>query len=201
MTKEAIYIRTSTDDDRQDPETQRQSLKKICSSEDPAEYVDRISGADFDRPALKELLDDCRNGEINRIYITELSRIGRNSLDVQTTVERLKNWGVDLRIQNLGVNLNSVMGRLLIQILASIAELEREQLRERVKRGLERAKKEGKDLGRPAKEIEENTLEKVHKLRNLSDPPSWDEIADRVGESKSTIYRKYRSWKQNQAEA
>ena len=193
---EALYLRISTDEDRQDPETQRQSLMRICSSEDPEEYVDRISGADFNRPALDELLEDCKNGEISKIYTTELSRIGRSSIDVENIVEQLKTWDVDLVIQDMGLDTDTMMGRFFMKIAAAFAELEREQLRKRVKRGLERARQQGKDLGRPSKDIEERTLQKVHKLRNLSDPVPWDEIADRLDESKSTIWRKYQDCKE-----
>ncbi len=106
--------------------------------------------------------------------------------------EQLQSWNVDLQILKMGVDTSTPTGKLLFSIMSALAEFERELIRERVKRGMQRAKDEGKHVGRPTKDIEEHTLIKVDEMRNQG--LSWSDIADKTDYSKATIYRKYKSF-------
>ena len=192
---EALYLRISTDEEKQDFETQRQYLEKFTEDEDPRIYKDDLSGKDFNRPGLNNLLEDCKQGEIDKIIVAELTRLGRSLVNLENILDQLEAWNTDLKALDIGIDTSKPTGRLLYQIVGAVAEYERKQIVERVNRGLERAKAEGKELGRPSKEVPDHVMSKVHKLRNLSDPVPWDEIYDRVEDeidcSQTSLYRKY----------
>lgn len=199
---EALYLRISTDEDeeKQTFETQKHYLMKFTDDEDPRIYRDDVCGADFNRPELNRLLEDCKDGEISKIYVQELTRLGRSLIDLETTFDKLKVWGVDVKALDLGVDTSTPGGRLMRQVLGALAEYEREQIRNRVNRGLERARAEGKQLGRPSKDVPDYVMRQIDKLRNLNNPPSWSEIYDRFEDqidcSETSIYRKYKKYKQ-----
>ena len=192
---EALYLRISTDEDRQNFDTQKQFLERFCQSDDPEIYKDDVSGQDFNRPELNQLLEDAKAGKIDKIIVAELTRLGRSLIDLETTLDQLEAWGIDFKAIDIGVDTSTTSGRLVYQIIGAVAEYERKTIKERVKRGLERARAEGKELGRPCKEVPDRVMSKVHKLRNLSDPVTWDEIYDRVEDeidcSQTSLYRKY----------
>lgn len=189
----ALYARISTSEDRQNLESQLQPLRRIVPDyETYWEYTDKVSGAKEDREGLNHLIDDCKKGKIDKIVVTELSRLGRSLSHMIRLSEQLQSWNVDLQILKMGVDTSTPTGKLLFSIMSALAEFERELIRERVKRGMERAKSEGKHVGRPSKDIEEHTLIKVDEMRNQG--LSWSDIADKTDYSKATIYRKYKSF-------
>ena len=122
-----------------------------------------ISGSTMakDRPIFKKLLERMEKGD--RLIVSKLDRLGRNAIDVQTTIQDLSNSGVSVVALNLGVtDLTSPSGKLMLTMLAAVAEMERDLIIERTKAGLERAKSEGKKLGRPKAT---DTREKVQQLK------------------------------------
>ncbi len=112
--------------------------------------TENISGsvAANQRPGFSKLLERLEDGDI--LVVTKLDRLGRNAIDVRSTVERLKDMGVRVHCLALGgVDLTSAAGKMTMQVLNAVAEFERDLLIERTTAGIERAKSQGKHMGRP----------------------------------------------------
>lgn len=102
------------------------------------------------RPEFGRLLDKIRDGET--LVVAKLDRLGRDAVDVLQTVRALAERSIKVMVLQLGsTDLTSPAGKLLLSMLAAVAEMERDLLVERTQAGLARAKAEGKVLGRPAK--------------------------------------------------
>jgi DNA invertase Pin-like site-specific DNA recombinase len=112
-------------------------------------FKETASGSKDSRPVRKEVLDLARKKFIQSVLVTELSRWGRNTSDLMTTLDDLQSWGVNLFALN-GVNfdLSTAQGRMMAQVLSSIAEFERDLIKERVISGLASARARGVKLGR-----------------------------------------------------
>ena len=101
------------------------------------------------RPGFAALFEYVREGDT--VVVPAIDRLGRNTVDVLQTVEALRDKGVTVVSQREGFDLSTPMGKMMLTMLAGVAELERENIRERQRAGLERAKAEGRALGRPRK--------------------------------------------------
>lgn len=135
----------------QDTENQRLELANAGWAIDYW-FADTISGksASSQRPAFKELLTKIRDGET--LLVAKLDRLGRDAIDVLQTVRDLGARNIKVVVHQLGsTDLTSPAGKLLLSMLAAVAEMERDLLIERTQAGLARAKSEGKVLGRPSK--------------------------------------------------
>ena len=107
------------------------------------------------RPQFQKMLERIRQGET--LVVAKLDRLGRDAVDVLQTVRQLQERGVHVIVHQLGnTDLTSPAGRLLLTMLSAVAEMERDLLVERTQAGLERAKAEGKALGRPSKTSDED---------------------------------------------
>jgi DNA invertase Pin-like site-specific DNA recombinase len=114
---------------------------------DPARiYSDKLSGVRDDRPGLAALLDYARDGDI--IVIVALDRLGRSLSHVIRTIDDLQKRGIAVRSLREGVDFGTPMGRMVAGIFASLAEYERELLRERAAAARAAAKARGKQVGR-----------------------------------------------------
>ena len=158
----ARYIRVSTGNQK----TERQLVKKHPKE---ALYVDIISGAiPFrERPKGKELLSDITKGTINYISVHSIDRLGRNLFDILATLEMLNEYKVVLKVDNLGIeslvnNKPNHAFKLIISVMANIAEMERESLLERQREGIAIAKAKGIYKGRVkgTKETDNQVLSK-----------------------------------------
>lgn len=115
------------------------------------------------RPQFKALLEKIRDGE--SLVVSKLDRLGRDAIDVLQTVKKLSNRNIKVIVHQLGsTDLSSPAGKMLLTMLAAVAEMERDLLIERTQSGLERAKSEGKQLGRPSKTNPEQRTEIINKL-------------------------------------
>jgi putative DNA-invertase from lambdoid prophage Rac len=102
------------------------------------------------RPEFSNLLTRIRSGET--LVVSKLDRLGRDAVDVMQTIRLLGDRNVKVVVVQLGsTDLTSAAGKLLLTMLAAVAEMERDLLIERTQAGLQRAKAQGKKLGRPAK--------------------------------------------------
>lgn len=150
----AMYLRVSTDDKGQTVENQRLPLCEFCAAQgwtEVAEYADEASATDLrGRVQWRRLLDDCAKRKVDLVLVWRLDRAFRSVLDAAQTLERLRAWGVGLRsYQEPWLDTTSPFGEALYYITVAYAQLERGILRERVKAGMDRAKREGKHVGRP----------------------------------------------------
>lgn len=165
MSRLFAYCRVSTTD--QTTDNQVQEIKAAGFNIDPKRIVsDCVSGSTqaSARPAFAKLLDRLEEGDI--LVVTKLDRLGRNAMDVRATVEALAQIGVRVHCLALGgVDLTSSAGKMTMQVLAAVAEFERDLLIERTQQGLTRAKAEGKHCGRPTALTEEQRAEVLQRLQ------------------------------------
>ena len=154
MMRVGIYGRTSTADKDQDPETQLMPLREFVQAqswETYREYIDLVSATDLvHRTAWRELLDDASKKRFELLLVWRMDRAFRSVLDAATTLERLRAWGGGLRsYAEPWLDTTSPFGEALYYITVAYAQLERGILRERVIAGMDRARKQGKRIGRP----------------------------------------------------
>jgi DNA invertase Pin-like site-specific DNA recombinase len=146
----AIYARVSTFD--QEPENQLAELRRYVTARGwpSVEYVDRgISGAKDRRPALDQLLTDAKRRRFDVLIVWRLDRLGRNLRHLITLLEDLQALGIAFVSLGEGIDATTPAGKLQMHILGAIAEFERARIAERVRAGLQRARAQGKRLGRP----------------------------------------------------
>ncbi len=127
--------------------------------------TETISGSApaMQRPAFRRLVDRLEADDV--LVVTKLDRLGRNAMDVRSTVDALAAIGVRVHCLALGgVDLTSSAGRMTMQVIAAVAEFERDLLVERTQAGLNRARSTGKTLGRPAILNEEQKRQIVARL-------------------------------------
>ena len=144
------YLRVSTSG--QTVDNQLHEIEAAGYSPD-AVYSETVSGsvAASDRPEFAKMLDAigrARNGR--RLIVTKLDRLGRDAGDIMATVKTLETMGCGVKVLQLGdIDLTSAGGKIVLATLSAVAEVERDILIERTQAGLERAKADGKKLGRP----------------------------------------------------
>ena len=151
--KAAVYARTSTTDKGQQPGTQLLPLREFCQAqgwEIYHEYVDTTSALDVaHRTAWRELLDDAAKKKFKIVLVFKLDRAFRSVKHMHDTLATWEALGLNFRSIREQFDTSTALGRLLLNLLASLAEFELELIRERVKAGMYRATKEGKKIGRP----------------------------------------------------
>jgi putative DNA-invertase from lambdoid prophage Rac len=149
MGRTFAYCRVSTAE--QTTDNQVREIEAVGFAIDPKRIVtETVSGsvAALERKGFAKLIDRLEAEDV--LIVTKLDRLGRNAMDVRSTVERLAMEGVRVHCLALGgVDLTSPAGKMTMGVIAAVAEFERDLLIERTQAGLSRAKAEGKALGRP----------------------------------------------------
>ncbi|MFC1865099.1 recombinase family protein [Chloroflexota bacterium] len=150
----SIYARVSTADKDQDLDTQLLPLREFVQAQNWVvfnEYTDQVSATDLvHRFGWRKLLSDASKRKFDILVVWRMDRAFRSVLDAATTLERLRTWGVGLRsYSEPWLDTTSPFGEALYYITVAYAQLERGILRERVKAGMERARKQGHKIGRP----------------------------------------------------
>jgi DNA invertase Pin-like site-specific DNA recombinase len=147
-----IYARVSTLGE-QNPENQLIELRRYCEARGWTvfrEYTDKgVSGAKERRPALDELLKDAKRRRFDVLVCWRLDRLGRNLRHLILLLDELHALGVGFVTLGEGIDTTTPTGRMVFGILGAVAQFERDRIRERVMAGLQRAKAQGKRLGRP----------------------------------------------------
>jgi DNA invertase Pin-like site-specific DNA recombinase len=149
----AVYVRVSTDHQRTD--SQEQELKRYCRQRgwnNLAFFTDRISGAKTSRPELDKLMHRVRGGEVERLVVYKLDRLGRRLTHLALILDELNRLRVPLIASSQGIDTSddNPAGRLQLGVLMAVAEFERGIIKERVNAGLAAARLRGVQLGRPA---------------------------------------------------
>ncbi len=151
MSRIFAYSRVSTKD--QTTENQKLAIAQAGFNVTKGrQFEDIISGSTpaMSRPQFTKMLD--RLEEDDTVVVYELSRLGRDTIDIMTTVKMFQDRGIKLVVLQLGnLDLTSAAGALMVNVIAAVAQMEKALLIERVNAGLERAKNDGKKLGRPSK--------------------------------------------------
>jgi DNA invertase Pin-like site-specific DNA recombinase len=176
----AIYARVSTRD-RQEAENQLRELRAYCRKQNwtvVGEYVDRESGGKASRPQFRQLFEDAHRRKFDLVLFWALDRFSREGvLRTLTYLNELEAAGVQFKsYAERYIDSSGLFKEAILAILATLAKQERIRLSERVKAGLDRARSEGKRLGRPR--LPEETLAEIRNLHQAG--VSKREISRRV---------------------
>ena len=186
MPRTFAYARVSTTG--QTTENQIQEIEAAGFHVEPRRIVtETISGstAIAQRRGFSKLMDRLEAGDV--LIVTKLDRLGRDAIDVSSTVKALAGMGVRVHCLALGgVDLTSSAGTMTMNVLNAVAQFERDLLIERTQAGLNRAKAEGKTLGRKATLSEQ---QKQTVLDDLAAGLSVSAIARKLGTSRQTVMR------------
>lgn len=186
MSRVFAYCRVSTVD--QTTDNQVREIASAGFAVDPRRVIaETISGSQAarERPGFSTLLIRLEPGDV--LVVTKLDRLGRSALDVRNTVDTLTMIGVRVHCLALGgMDLTSAAGKMTMQVLAAIAEFELDLLKERTHAGLQRAKAEGKHIGRPAKTSE---ADREAIKQALAQGSSVSQVARDYGISRATVLR------------
>lgn len=186
--KVAIYTRVSTDD--QSCERQLQELRAFAERagyEVVAEVSEKESGKNDNRAERAKLLKMAQKREFDAILVSEMSRWGRSTTDLISTLRQLESWKVSvITLTGMTFDLSTSTGALMTTILAAFAQFEADLIRERTKSGLAEAKRQGKKLGR---QQGQNPSDKIAPkvLKFIADGRSYRWIAHELQISPTTV--------------
>ena len=153
MNRVAIYARVSTSDGQQDTETQLMPLRDFCIAQEWDVFDEDIDHAPANdlahRTQLRKLLDDAAKRRFKMVLVFKLDRAFRSVKHMHDTLAAWEIVGVSFKSYREQFDTSTALGRLLLNLLASLAEFELELIRERVKAGMDRARRQVKRIGRP----------------------------------------------------
>jgi putative DNA-invertase from lambdoid prophage Rac len=151
MTRAALYLRVSTED--QTEENQAPELRQLAARRgwEPVEYRETMSGAAKVRPVLERMLADVRAGKVGAVVVWALDRLSRQGAGpVLNMVGELDRCGVALvSVREPWLDTSGPFRDVIVAFAATMAKMERARLIERTRAGIDRARREGKALGRP----------------------------------------------------
>ena len=186
MTRVFAYCRVSTAEQTTDNQVQEIAASGFLVNGQRI-VTETVSGsvAAMERKGFLALLNKLESGDV--LVVTKLDRLGRNAMDVRSTVERLAGLGVRVHCLALGgSDLTSPAGKMIMTVIAAMAEFERDLLVERTQSGLARAKSQGKTLGRP-QSLSEAAIKAV--LARLAQGEAVAALAREFGTSRQSIMR------------
>ena len=189
----AIYARVSTD--KQAVDMQLAELQEYLKKREWGiykEYIDQgYSGGNTKRPAFSQMMEDARKRKFDVLLVWKLDRLGRSLKDLINTLDELGALGIDFISYENQLDTSTPTGKLVFHVIGAVAEFEKDIIRERVKAGLENAKRNGKRLGRPP--VPEGVLEKAKALR--SEGLSFRKIGKRLGVDEGTVRKRLKRGK------
>jgi putative DNA-invertase from lambdoid prophage Rac len=179
------YGRVSTKD--QSAENQKLEIERAGHKVEHWYADEGVSGkvSASQRPQFSRMLAQIRDGET--LVVSKLDRLGRDALDVGATLKALAARSIKVIVLQLGnLDLTSPAGKMMLAMLAAVGEMERDLLVERTQAGLARAKKEGKELGRPKKTTDAQRAEILTKHQTGT---NISQLAKQYGVSRLSIAR------------
>ena len=182
-----IYARVSTKD--QSCEMQLRDLRAYCvarSFSSVTEYVDvGQSGAKDSRPELNRLMDDTRKRKLDVVLVWRFDRFARSTKHLLTALDEFRSAGIQFISYQENMDTGSPLGQALFTIVAAVAQLERDLIRERVTAGIRNARAAGKQLGRPTRIVDRDEI-----LRLRAAGASVREIAAKLGIGYGTVRKR-----------
>lgn len=176
------YIRVSTRE--QNEARQVEALEKYGIEKT---YMEKVSGKNIqDRTQLQAMLDFCREGDA--IYVHDFSRLARSTRDLLDIVNYLDTKGVKLVSNKENLDTSTPTGKLMLTVIASINEFERQNLLERQAEGIEIAKREGKYKGRKQVQVDKAKFEREYE-KYMSRKISKSQMAVNLNISRPTLDR------------
>lgn len=183
------YVRVSTKE-------QNTARQEVLMNELGAEkiYVDKMTGKNTNRPALNEMLEFVREGDI--VIVEAISRFARNTKDLLGLVEELTNKGVQFVSKKEAIDTGTPAGKFMLTVFGAIAELEREYILQRQSEGIAIAKEKGTYKGRRPIKIDENRFEKEYKAWKSGEITAV-EAMKRLNLTANTFYRRVKKYEED----
>ncbi|QZY67683.1 recombinase family protein [Escherichia coli] len=175
------YVRVSTN--KQTTQNQVDAMRKVHAAPDAIYDDSGVSGKvpALKRPAFSEMMSTVQPGD--RIVCFSISRIGRSAADTLTMVEDMQRKGVTLVSHTEGFDATTTMGKMMLTMLAGFAELEREQMIERINAGLDTARSNGVKLGKKV------SPESAQASEMLANGATVGDVIAATGLSRAMVYR------------
>lgn len=180
------YIRVSTEHQ----ETARQQ-EIMNNNQVDRIFSEKLSGANADRPQLKAMLDYVREGDT--LYVESISRLGRSTKDLLNIIDTLTENGVTLVSHKENIDTDTPTGKFMLTVFAALSQLEREQLKQRQREGIEIAKAQGKYTGRKPIPIDWTKFGQLYeewKAKNIT----GRDFMRKMGLTANTFYRRIREY-------
>ena len=154
-------------------------------------FSEKLSGANTDRPQLKAMLDYVREGDT--LYVESISRLGHSTRDLLNIIDTLTNKGVTLVSHKENIDTDTPTGKFMLTVFAALSQLEREQLKQRQREGIEIAKAQGKYTGRKPIPIDWTKFGQLYgkwKAKNIT----GRDFMRRMSLTTNTFYRRVREY-------
>ena len=180
------YIRVSTEHQetaRQEAIMEQYKVERV--------FAGKMSGKNTNRPELKAMLDYVREGD--RLYVESISRLGRSTKDLLNIIDSLTAKGVTLISNKENIDTNSPTGKFMLTVFAALSQLEREQLRQRQREGIEIAKAQGKYTGRKPISIDWTKFGQLYGEWKLKKITARD-FMKKMDLTSNTFYRRVREY-------
>ena len=180
------YIRVSTEHQETARQQEIMSNYKVDRI-----FSEKLSGANADRPQLRAMLEYVREGDA--LYVESISRLGRSTKDLLNIIDTLTAKNVTLISHKENIDTNTPTGKFMLTVFAALSQLEREQIRQRQREGIEIAKAQGKYTGRkpiPTDWTRFGQLYGEWKSKNIT----GRDFMRRMGLSANTFYRRVREY-------
>lgn len=188
----AIYARVSTATQVVDP--QLQELRRYCAARewDATEYIDEgVSGSKSSRPGLNRMMADARRRKFKAVVVYRFDRFGRSLKHLITALEEFREIDVNFISLHEAIDTGTTTGKLLFQVIAAIAEFERDLIAERIRSGMEAAKEKLKSgpyrRRRNGKEVVVRSLGRPQKVVDIAEAKAMLE----AGTSKANVARHF----------
>ncbi|WP_299022465.1 recombinase family protein [uncultured Photobacterium sp.] len=174
------YARVSTNQQNLDIQIKKLIVAGVENSPDFL-FTDKASGKNDDRGGLKLLLTKARKGDA--ILISKLDRLGRNTRDMINSIEELDSRGIAVRFLDDGISTEGAMGKMVVTILAAVAQAERARILERTNEGRKAAMEAGVKFGRM------RTTNREAVLADLDTGMAKTKVAEKHGISRQQVYK------------
>ena len=188
-----IYARVSTD--RQTVDMQIHELKEYIKRRGwnlYREFIDQgYSGSDTKRPAFQDMMNEAKKRKFDVLLVWKLDRLSRSMKDLVMVLNELGGLGIDFVSYDNNLDTSTPTGKLVFHVIGAVAEFEKDIIKERVKAGLENAKRKGKKLGRPG--VGDSVIEEAKVLRG--EGKSFRTIGKQLGISEGVVRQRLKSGK------
>lgn len=185
------YMRISTLDKGQSVENQRIAINEAGYATTYWYAEEGVSGSvkAIERKEFKKMMESVKKNDL--VVVTSLDRLGRDAEDILNTINNFERMCVRVCILALGqTDVTSVMGKAFVTMLSALAEMERNELRARTRRGLKRVEAEGRILG-PRLKL---SPEKMKAMFEMKKTQTLDEIAEVMEVSRNSVCQNLKKW-------
>ena len=188
------YCRVSSKGQLDNNSFEQQETEILNKYENAIIIKEQFTGTTTDRPKFNELIKSLQENDI--LVVSKLDRLARNTVEGIEIVEKLFSKGVSVHVLNVGLLENTTMGRFFLTTLLAVAEMERNTIIERTQNGKTIAKtKPGFKEGRPPKYTKKQLDNALSMLSVNGGDKSYNEVAELLGISKSTLIRENNKYK------